>query len=155
MLSFLDGKSPKLLEDLETNMHQAAANASFERAAIIRDYWEQLTWLDRRLTGLRRAYQHLNGVLPVEARRNRIAWLILRGGRIVLTAKRPDDVASATKLLDQIEKTASRAPEIPANILEMSLQLIVISWLRKNPELRKQIISFPDAIDHLRLVAGN
>ena len=153
MLEFLDGRNKNFLAGLETQMQQAAADAAFERAAIIRDNWEQLTWLDRRLAGLRRAYKHLNGVLPVQARRNRTAWLVLKGGRIVLSAKLPTEPEKAAKLLCQIENSASRSSELPANILEMNLQLIVISWLRKYPEMRKQMIRFPDAISHLVQIA--
>ena len=152
LLNFLDGKSPQLLKSLETKMHEAATTAAFERAAIIRDYWKQLTWLDRRLTGLRLAHKNLNGVLPVKARRNRIAWIILKGGRIVQTVKRPDDPAAASKLLPQIQKITRCETELPTNVLEMNLQLIVISWLRKNPQLKKQIISFPNAIDYLQQI---
>ena len=153
MLEFLDGRNKNFLAGLETQMQQAAADAAFERAAIIRDNWEQLTWLDRRLAGLRRAYKHLNGVLPVQARRNRTAWLVLKGGRIVLSAKLPTEPEKAAKLLCEIENSASRSSELPANILEMNLQLIVISWLKKYPEMRKQMIRFPDAISHLAQIA--
>ena len=49
-IAFLTGQDRSILEKLESRMQRAAATAAFERAAMLRDYLDHLTWLDRRLT---------------------------------------------------------------------------------------------------------
>lgn len=140
-LRFLNGENEGTLQMLETKMHAAAAKSAFESAAIYRDCFENLTWLDRRLHGLRMANQNLNGILEIEARRNRMAWMILQGGRIITTVPKPDSDRKADEILQRIQTSLKTTSELPANLLEMSLQLIVIAWFRKHPEIKLQMVS--------------
>ncbi len=152
-IAFLDGRDPAVLQSLEVNMQQAAASMAYERAAILRNCWEHLSWLDRKLEGLRQAHHSLSGVLPVEARRNRTAWLVLHGGRILLSAKVPTDPDAAAEIGNQITQLSCHANEVPSCSLGIGLQLLVISWLRKNPEMKQQMMSFHSAIEYCETVS--
>jgi excinuclease ABC subunit C len=145
-IAFVQGKDNSILKLLKEKMNKAAAECSFERAAILRDHLDQLGWLERRLKALRHAQRTFNGVLPVEARRNRMAWLILRSGRLVGSAVEPDSEDRSLAAIKYLSQVASEKDQLPENIMQMNLQLIMISWFRKYPTLKKALIPFDDAI---------
>ena len=128
-------------------MKTAATNHSFEKAAIERDHLENLGWLDRRLKALRNAQRTFNGILPIEARKNRMAWLVLKGGRLVGSAVEPDTQDRALSAIKRLTQIATEKEQMPANIMEMNLQLIMISWFRKFPAMKKSLIPFDQAIE--------
>lgn len=146
-IAFLEGRDSSILNSLKENMLDAAAKQAFEVAAATRDYLEQLTWLDRRLHSLRRAQVSLNGVVPIRTQRGRKCWVVLRGGRLITSAIKPDRVSAADRAKTQLEKIAQQSLETPSNLLEMRLQLIVISWFKKNPEHLQEMITFESAIE--------
>ena len=144
-VKFLTGEDTSMLAQVEAKMQRAASQQAFETAAIHRDCLENLTWLDRRLKGLRLADGAINGVLPIEARRNRTAWMILRGGRICFTTLAPDD-SRPHNTLQLLRKVSRVKPQISTNLLDISLQLIVISWFRKHPATQQRLLKFDSAI---------
>ena len=150
LMAFLRGESTQILEQLKRQMISAAASQSFERAAAVRDNLNFLSWLDRRLASLRMAETTLNGILPIEARKNRTAWLVLRQGRLVESMPAPnagkkDTQSRAETALTAIRKVARRKSDMPSNLLEMNLQLIILAWFRKHPSLKNSILSFDQA----------
>ena len=145
-IEFVLGNDSSILKLLDAKMSTAAVQCSFERAAILRDHRDNLGWLDRRLKALRHAQKTFNGVLPVEARRNRMAWLVLKSGRLLGSAVEPDSENRSVAAIKYLSQVASEKDQIPANIMEMNLQLIMISWFRKYPALKKGLIPFEDAI---------
>lgn len=154
-VEFLNGNRPQVLESLESRMHNAASRQAFEMAAIYRDSLDQLCWLDRRLTGLRMAQQQLNGVLEIDARRQRTAWMLLRGGKLVATVPKPDNAKRAAHAKEAIENARRGSSGLSTNLLEMSLQLIVISWFRKNPKMKNRLLSFDQSLAHCRQVGDD
>ena len=151
-VQFLNGGRPEVLQALESKMHAAAARQAFESAAIYRDSFNQLSWLDRRLSGLRMAQQQLNGVLEIDARRQRTAWMLLRGGKLVATVAKPDNPKRAIAAVEAIDNARKGNSALSTNLLEMMLQLIVVSWFRKNPDLKQQLITFDESLKHCRSV---
>ncbi len=145
-LDFLHGCDRTVLPTLVDKMKWAASKEAYERAAALRDYHDDLTWLDRRLTALRNAKHWLNGVIPIAAPRKRTAWMVMRGGRLVHSLTCPDRPERASRAHQTIARIATQSPQLPNNVLEMNLQLIVMSWLRKNPEMRSRLVSFEEAI---------
>lgn len=145
-IEFLEGRDVAILTKLEREMTEAASKQAFERAAVLRDDLDNLTWLDRRLSSLRRAQTTLNGVVPFRSRRGRTCWLVLRGGRLIVTSGPPDRASRAERTTEQLKKISQQSLETPANLLEMQLQLIVISWFRKYPDQLTRLISFETAI---------
>jgi excinuclease ABC subunit C len=147
MLDFLEGRDLSVLGKLEHDMHAAAAKQSFERATVLRDYLKQLTWLGRRLEALRKSQTLLNGVLPVAATKNRTAWLVLRSGQLVgstFEPQSPRHADAAATVLGEATVARARSPE---SVLDMNLQLIVMAWFRKNPDLRARLMPFEAAIE--------
>ncbi len=151
---FLQGTDIAILDAIQQQMQAAAASQNFERAAVLRDHLENLNWLHRRLDGLRKAQQLFNGVLPIAGRKRNTIWLILQSGRLLGSALRPDDPQRASKAIDWLSQTARTQPQLPSNILEMNLQLIIISWFRKNPRQKQELIPFDAAIDFCREKLG-
>jgi excinuclease ABC subunit C len=149
-IDFLEGRDSSILLRLEHDMLEAARKQVFEVAAVLRDNLDHLTWLDRRLGSLRRAQTMLNGVVPIRTHLGRRCWLILRGGRLMMTAGRPDRASRAQQAEDRLKKIAQQTAELPTNLLEMQLQLIVISWFRKHPDQLAELMSFDTAIKACR-----
>lgn len=93
----------------------------------------------------------LNGVLQIEARKDRLAWLVLRQGKLVQSiaypGNRPDRAQAAMETLTEIAKPQA---DMPATRLDISLQLLIVSWFRKHPHYRRQIIGFEQAIESFR-----
>ncbi len=151
-LNLIRGTDVTILKTLDEKMKKAAANQSFEKAAILRDHSNNLGWLNRRMKALRSAQRTFNGVFPIKARKNRIAWLVLKGGRLIGSApepKSPDRALAAIKFLTEIERQSDM---LPTNIMEMNLQLIMIAWFRKHPALKKTLIPFADAIQRCETI---
>ena len=146
-LAFINGKDTSILHSLDAQMQNAAAQCSFERAAVLRDQITSLRWLTRRLNDLQMAKKNYNGILPMAARKDRTIWLVLKGGRLVGSAPAPDSparAATAAKFLFQQQQESDR---LPGSIMEMNLQMILISWFRKNRTLAKSLIPFESAIE--------
>lgn len=145
-INFINGTDLNILKTVEQKMEVAAQNCSFERAAILRDHLDNLNWFTRRMKDLRSAQRNYNGIFPVPALNNRQAWLILKGGQIMGSVTKPRterQALAAIKLLSEIE---NQKEQLPANILEMNLQLIMISWFRKHRSLKMTLVPFSEAI---------
>jgi excinuclease ABC subunit C len=151
---FLQGTDNSILLSLQRDMQTAAAAHSYERATVLRDQLENLQWLSRRLDALRSAQRTFNGVLPVAGRNRKTIWLVLRGGLLLGSATRPDQPERAAKAINSLSKSAAASHQLPANILEMNLQLIMISWFRKHPQLKQDILSFDAAIEYCHQQTG-
>lgn len=147
-LDFLEGRDRTIVKTIEKDMHIAAGQMQFERAAILRDRFKTVRWLDRQLHRLRDCKNRLNGVLPMEARRGRELWLILRGGRLIANVLRPQDQQQAIKIRDHLQKLANQTCDTPSNRLDIKMQLIVSSWFRKQKEWYDRVISFEDIEGH-------
>ncbi|MEL7497340.1 MAG: GIY-YIG nuclease family protein [Planctomycetota bacterium] len=146
-IRFVEGVDTTMLLSLTGEMKQAAEACRFERAVVLRDHLANLTWLDRRMKALRRAKTLFNGVLPIEARKNRTVWLVLKGGRLVGSALEPENPKRAAAAANFLQQRMLEPDQLPVNIMEMNLQMILISWFRKNQELVKTLIPFDAAIE--------
>ena len=145
-LEFIRGNDSSVIDRLDKQMKSASASHLFERATIVRDHMNNLSWFNRRMKALRTAEQKFNGVLPIAARKNRTAWLILKGGRIMGSTALPDSPKRALAAIKQLSEIAAQKQQLPASILEMHLQLIVIAWFRKHTAVKKTLIPFDGAI---------
>lgn len=146
-IEFVQGKDGEILKLLDQQMKSAAAAGLYEKAAILRDHLDHLSWLDRRLKALRNAQRTFNGVLPIEARKNRKAWLYLKGGRLIGSSLVPDSEDRALESLKRLVELEADELRLPTNIMEMNMQLIMISWFRKFPAMKKSLVHFEDAIE--------
>jgi len=143
-----------VLDELKTKMTAAAAACQFERATVLRDHLANLQWLSRRLNDLKKSQTLLSGVLPIAARNRKQAWLLLREGRLIGIALRPDEPARASKAIEALTHIADTKSHLPETILEMNLQLIIMAWFRRHPHQRNDLISFDAALDFCRKRCG-
>ncbi len=153
-VEFLEGRDLSSLGRLEHAMHEASARQSFERAAVLRDHFNQLTWLSRRLSALRESEKLLNGVLRVAATQGRTAWLVLKAGKLLGSAVAPDSSERAKAAERFLAEAAERSIFGASSVLDTSLQLLIMAWFRKHPSSKQDLLSFGDAITHCRSV-GN
>lgn len=147
-MEFLEGRNRTIVKRLEEEMHVAANQMQFEQAAVLRDRFKTVRWLDRQLHRLRVNQNRLNGVLPVEARRNRVVWLVLCGGQLVANLLQPGNLAQARKTSETIQKLATQSNDAATNRLDVKMQLIISAWFRKNPDWYERIVDFDDIIKH-------
>ena len=152
-MDFLIGgvTSESILERLQLEMKQAASAESFERATVLRDHFQNLSWLSRRLKQLEIAEATLNGVLPVADKRNRKLWLILRGGRLIESTAAPRDAKRKLAAAEKLRAIQQQDLGLPTNLKEMNLQMIVMAWFRKYPATKKRLIGFDEAIQGCEL----
>ena len=153
-IDFLEGRDLSALGRLEHEMLDAAARQSFERAVVLRDHFDQLTWLSRRLSALRESQKLLNGVLQVTATRERTAWLVLKSGKLLGSLVAPDSAARATAANSLLVQAAERSSPQAHTILEMSLQLLVMAWFRRHPASKQNLLSFDHAIQRCDFIAS-
>lgn len=145
-IDFLEGRDLSALGRLEHEMHEAAARQSYERAVVLRDHFDRLTWLSRRLSDLRQSEKLLNGVLQVSATRGRTAWLVLKSGKLLGSAVAPDSPDRAESTQSFLAQAAGRSNPHAHTILEMSLQLLIMAWFRRHPANKQNLLSFDQAI---------
>ena len=138
------------LDRLQIEMKAAAIAQHFERATVLRDHFQNLRWLSRRLKQLESAQELLNGVLPIAGKKYQKLWLVLRGGRLIGSAAAPRDQKRRIAAATQLESVRQKDFGLPSNLMEMNLQMIVMSWFRKYPDYKKQLIGFDEAIDLCR-----
>ncbi len=146
VIDFLELKDVSVLERLQKQMIDASAQQHYEKAALTRDRWRQLSWLVLRLTALEEAQKKLNGVVPVSGFARQRIWLVLRGGRLVGSAREPGTAGRAAAAKEKLLKIASQTDAPPANVMEMNLQLMIAAWYRKNADFRKRLMSFEDSL---------
>ena len=148
-MDFLVGgvMSKKTLDRLQLQMKEASLSQNFERATVVRDHFQNLRWLARRLKQLESAERMLNGILPITGKRYQKLWLILRGGRLVGSAAAPRDKKRLVAAIEKLSSIRTQNLGLPTNLMEMNMQMIVMSWFRKYPKYKQQLISFEDAIE--------
>ena len=146
MIDFLELKDISVLAKLEKQMIASGAKQHYEKAALTRDRWQQLSWLTLRLTALEQAREKLNGVVPVSGFARQKIWLVLRSGRLVGAARELGTPGRAKSAKEKLLKIASQTDTPPANVMEMNLQLMIAAWYRKDADFRKGLMSFDDAL---------
>ena len=147
VIDFLTLKDGTLLAELENEMIAAGLQQHYEKAALIRNRWQQLSWLTLRLTALQQARTKLNGVVPVAGFGSRKIWLVLRSGRLVGSAAQPATSRRAKAAQEKLLKIASQTDTPPVNVMEMNLQLMIAAWYRKDADFRKGLMSFEDCLE--------
>ncbi len=143
--NFLLGKETTILGRLAEEMKRAAEIQAFEKAVVLRDRIEQLTWLDAQLEKLRVARHLLHGVFPIAGFKDRPIWLVLRNSVLQGGFAEPRDINSRMKALIRLRVSDTRLPEQVLSIPEILMQLRVISWFRKHPQDELKIIPFSEA----------
>lgn len=144
---FMNGFENSVLNSLQQEMVDASRKHAFEKATMLRDQIRSLTWLDGRLHDLRRARCEFNCVYPVSGFRKRTIWLCLSSSLISSAVVLPTGKRLAANALKQINVANSVNPNVlPHDHPTVLMQMIVISWFRKNSDELNRLLSYPEAI---------
>jgi DNA polymerase-3 subunit epsilon len=151
---FLGDGGARLLDHVERQMREAAAEQRFERAA----------WLRRRLRRLGVILGRLDGVLeatharpklvlaahPVEAGRRDAFWLV--GGRLVDWGAMPDDPAELWERTGRALRRAGRPGEVGAHVPpdEVDEVRLVRTYLASHPDLPQLVLEPGPTVEDLR-----
>lgn len=144
---FLQGKDLSILSDLEQQMHLAASNRAFEKAALLRDQLQNLRWLNNRLNDLRRAHGDFSCIYPVNGFRKRKVWVCFNSSLITSVIPQPRSRSMAERAHQTIRQAhAVTRVQLPHDTTSVLMQLIVLSWFRKYPEERGNLMGFDEAL---------
>ncbi len=142
-IEFLDGDST-IIKQLDHGMQEAARRHAFERAVVIRDQLENLSWVAQQLNRLRQAEELLNGIYPLPGLSNKPVWLWLRRGEMIgchlKSNKIPGTVAAQ---LNQPRHETN----LSQSILNTSLKQLLVSWFRKHPEEKSRLLTVSQAVE--------
>jgi len=150
-LAFLGGSDRGPLHALQLRMTEASAALAFERAGVLRDKLQLLTWLREHLERLRLAA--LNSfVYPVPGPDGGELWYLIQRGRVRAVLPRPQDEAArrqAARLLEVIYRAESEKPE-PLTRDEIDGVMLVAGWFRKHAGERQRTLEPRAALEECR-----
>lgn len=126
-IAFLQGVDTSILDQLQRERDAASARLAFERAAVLQQQVESLSWLARRLATRKRLRNALHGTFPVPSFDRRPCRLILDQGYVAGVSL--DDSRAG--------KGSQRRLERSGAAIEVEWMLIVAAWFQKNPEQRE------------------
>lgn len=133
---FLQGTSQAVLTRLQRAMRQAAAAEQFERAAALRDAWQELTGLHEMLEQLRTVRRTYSFIYPLPGYRGGEAWHLIHRGQIVAVDAAPKSRRTAAGCLRSLESVYSEGPRTIWQTTpdDPDLILIVSMWFKAHPE---------------------
>jgi excinuclease ABC subunit C len=139
---FLSGADARTLADLERHMHQAATAQQFERAASLRDQWNDLTWLSEHLARLRQAQDAMSFIYPVCGWDGTAGWYLIHGARILAWAPAPRDVPSSRHAASALTAVyGPKSAHLLAPYEHHDGRLIVMQWFRRFPAERAKTLT--------------
>ena len=146
-IKFLKGSDKQTLDRLQTRMKRAAGNLSYERATVLRDQLENLTWMYRHVKQLSTARRKLNGVMQLPGFDGQKVWLVLRGGRLRAALNGTPGVGKTESTIHRIQQIQSERVTIPSGNLDINLLILMSRWIRKQPELLDMMLGFPQSLE--------
>ena len=136
--AFLEGRSAQPLDRVLDTMAAAAETQAFERAAIWRGKFDELTWLFAALARLRAAVEGLSFVYRVADASGDHPDRIyaIRHGVVRAEATQPDTPIERAAFAETVRPLAVEDGPAPAarSGAEMAQLLLVMSWFRRHPE---------------------
>jgi excinuclease ABC subunit C len=145
--SFLAGTGLAPLTRLQEAMSAAAEAQQFERAAVLRDKLEVLTWLSTKLERLRRARAEMSFIYPVRGQSGERLWYLIHGAHTVKVVAAPDDLASADLARAAIRGVfAGNGPALLESHEHLDGMMLVMAWFRKYPKELKKTMTVAEAI---------
>jgi len=171
---FLAGRG-QMLPQLQGAMRAAALAQQFERAAVLRDLWNELRLFDQQLLRLRTAARDYRFIYPVPDYRRGQNWLLIERGQVVCGRRAPRGRRGAQRWLRLLEQVAPQslavpqaAPADPAGTLagedaarrspipeDLDATLLVIHWFRKHRSELDRVIPLDEARRVCREHAGD
>ena len=135
---FLEGRTAGPMDRILSAMSTAAAAQEFERAALWKGKFDELTWLFGALARLRAAIEGLSFVyhVPDDAAQHRDRLYVIKHGTIRGEAAPPRTPIERAALSETLRRLSLDDGPAPAahNGAAMTQLLLVMSWFRRNPE---------------------
>jgi excinuclease ABC subunit C len=133
--SFLSGTDQTLIERYELEMKAAADARQFERAAALRDAWENLVWLADQLERLRWFRGRHAFVYELDTFERGPRWYLFFGGRVQAIVEPPTNLRRARKAARQLERVyeSDRFKSSGAPREDLEAILLAASWFRRFP----------------------
>ncbi len=150
-VAFLEGRSDRLLAELEARMQEAANSAAFEVAARLRDRRERLGSLRNRITRTRSFLEELTFVYRTGTPERHH---LVRGGMILatFTPPPPGDRVGHRRLREEVETRLAGRPPHPVELEDEAREelFLVARWFRENPgevEQTTPVAAYLQALD--------
>ena len=133
---FLAGRDVSVLARVEAEMRAAAANEEFERAAALRDTWNELGRLDGQLSRLRTVRRQYTFVYPLAGSGGRGTWYVIDRGHVAGARPAPRDAQSAARCLRLLEDVylSGRQDGVTSVREDLDVVLLVSRWFHKHPD---------------------
>jgi excinuclease ABC subunit C len=138
---FLAGKDLTPLSKLNEDMTAAAAAHQFERAAMLRDRINSLTWLADRLARVRTAQRELSFIYPVADQDGKSLWYLIHGARTLDVVPAPHDAASRKLARERLDAIYQGRSDLLDSYEHADGMAIVMQWFRKYPAERKKCLT--------------
>ncbi len=147
-VEFLKGNNVKLVDELEAAMLRAAGRLQFELAARLREDWQMVQWITRKLFDNEQARSQYNFIYPLKGCDGRDIWYLIRAGKVEHAIARPTSRVAWRQARAEILSWAAATSCLEgmydggANTLH-----IVAAWFRKNRDdlkMVKSIAQLPD-----------
>jgi excinuclease ABC subunit C len=149
--SFLAGTDLGPMKELAKAMADASAAQQFERAGVLRDKLEVLTWLTTRLERLRHARAMMSFVYPVTGGNGHTVWYLIHAGRTVQAVEAPRCPDAARRARAALRSVFEGRC---ANLLEshehVDGMMLVMAWFRKFPKELKKTLTPEQALARCR-----
>jgi excinuclease ABC subunit C len=141
--SFLTGSDLSLLDALEHKMAEASTALAFERAAALRDKWQELRWLKERLEHMRSATARSSCVYPVDGYGGANLWYLIQGGRVIASMPVPkatkEKEAALPWIAHRFGENKTGTATVPPG--ELDSVLLVAAWFRRHPQEQARIFA--------------
>ncbi len=139
--AFLQGSDAALVDRIEQAMLSAADARQFERAAALRDTWNDLHWLADQLDRLRQARRDFSFVYPLPHNGGE-TWYVLDHGQVMAAMPGPTDRPTARQCLAVLERVYPGDRPRPAaeDVEDLDVILLIAAWFRRRPAELKQVL---------------
>ena len=148
---FLAGMDTDPLQKLAQAMADASRVEEFERAAVLRDKLQILTWLTTCLERLRQARANMSFIYPVSGKTGQTLWYLIHAARPVKVIEAPGD-HSSTKTVRTAIQAVFNTPS--ADLLDshehVDGMMLVMAWFRKYPKEMKKTLTVEEALAKCR-----
>jgi excinuclease ABC subunit C len=134
--AFLTGADLSPLDKLKADMETASAAFDFERAALVRDKWQTLSWLRIQIDRWRKVREQDALIYPVPGTNGQDTWYLIQGGRVTAALPAPRNGAEhqvRAQQLDKLHRKPKKAAGGPVPADEVDSVLLVAAWFRKHP----------------------
>lgn len=148
--AFLDGADRSMLTAMAVEMQEAAVELKYEKASALRDKLADLTWLDDRLSLIRRARDQQSMVYPVRDPDGRGWWLLLHRGQIRSVVPEPVCPATRSTAMPVLRKTFAETAAAVLGDRAVDSVLLVAAWFRKYPAEKANLIPADVALNRCR-----